>query len=45
MTSYLGDELVEGYIASKIVLTEETNFTFYTINIHLEMAEIARKTI
>ena len=31
--------------ASKIALAEQTYFTFYTIIIRLEMAEIARKTI
>ena len=45
VASYLGDQLVEGQEASKIVLTEQTDITFYTINIRHEMAEIAGKTV
>ena len=45
MASYLGDQLVEVQVASQIALAEQTYFTFYTIIIRLEMAEIAKKTI
>ena len=45
VASYFGDQLVKGQVASKIVLTEQTDITFYTINIRLEMAEIASKTV
>ena len=37
--------MVEGQVVNKIELTEKTNITFYTLNIHLEMADIASKTV
>ena len=37
--------MLEGQVVSKIELTEKTNFTFYTLNICLEIADIAIKTV